>query len=166
MSKFALVAQTLYRRELHRYLMRRLRNPQDVEDSVQEVLLRLMVSKDERVIEKPLAYLYGTASHVLADYRIDQEQRQGVVEFDSDLAEATEGALVEEDTSADRLNLQQQIAKVMALLSPTHAAVLLAHKRDGFSYDEVAENLDLSIHTVEKYVTQAKRAVREFEWER
>jgi RNA polymerase sigma-70 factor (ECF subfamily) len=67
---------------------------------------------------------------------------------------------------AERLNLQQQIDRALAQLPPTHAAVLLCHKRDGLSDEEVAEKLGLSIHTVEKYVTQAKSKIRTMSWER
>jgi RNA polymerase sigma-19 factor, ECF subfamily len=67
---------------------------------------------------------------------------------------------------ADRLNLQQQLERALSQLPSTHAAVLLAHKRDGLSYEEVAAKLNLSVHTVEKYVTQAKARIRLMSWER
>lgn len=157
-----------YRRELHRYLMRRLRQPQDVDDLAQEVYLRLCRLDDERCVHKPLAYLYGIASHVLADFRIEVEAEREVVTVDSDTVEEwiDQPSCVLPDDLADRLNLQQQIDRALAQLPPTHAAVLLAHKRDGLSYDEVAEKLGLSIHTVEKYVTQAKSRIRTMAWER
>jgi RNA polymerase sigma-70 factor (ECF subfamily) len=157
-----------YRRELHRYLLRRLRQPQDVDDLAQEVYMRLLRIDDEKCIHKPLAYLYGTASHVLADYRIEVEAEHKHVSVSSEMVEEwenTPGCVLPDDI-ADRLNLQQQIDRALAQLPPTHAAVLLAHKRDGLSYDEVAEKLGLSIHTVEKYVTQAKARIRTMSWER
>ncbi len=157
-----------YRRELHRYLMRRLRHPQDVDDLAQEVYLRLCRLDDEKCVLKPLAYLYGIASHVLADFRIEVEQERECITVDSETVDewSDNPSCVLPDDIADRLNLQQQIDKAMAQLPPTHAAVLLAHKRDGMSYDEVAIRLDLSIHTVEKYVTQAKARVRTMAWDR
>lgn len=166
--EFAGMLFNRYRRELHRYLMRRLRHPQDVDDLAQEVYMRLLRLDDTMVIHKPLAYLYGVSSHVLADYRIEVEQQTAVITVDSELAEEWEshGSMVLPDDLAERLNLQQQIALAMAQLPPTHQAVLLAHKRDGLSYNEVAEKLGLSIHTVEKYVTQAKARIRTISWDR
>lgn len=157
-----------YRRELHRFLMRRLRQPQDVDDLAQEVYLRLLRLDDEKVIHKPLAYLYGIASHVLADHRTGVEQERECITVDSEIIDEwcdTPSCILPDDL-ADRLNLQQQIDRCVAQLPPTHAAVLLAHKRDGMSYEEVAARLDLSIHTVEKYVTQAKARCRTMAWER
>lgn len=165
-ASFATSTFGRYRRELHRYLMKRLRRPQDVDDLAQEVYLRLITLSDEKVIEKPLAYLYGVASHVLADHMFAMKERC-VIDWSKDADDCMESpACVLPDDLADRLNLQQQIDKAMAQLPPTHAAVLLAHKRDGLSYDECAEKLGLSIHTVEKYVTQAKARVRTIGWDR
>jgi len=157
-----------YRRELHRYLLRRLRKPQDVDDLAQEVYLRLCRIDDEKAVEKPLAYLYGIASHVLADFRIEIECEREVIEhcgIDDDEWYDCPSCILPDDLG-ERLNLQQQIARALAQLPATHAAVLLAHKRDGLSYDEVAAKLGLSIHTVEKYVTQAKARIRTMSWER
>lgn len=153
-----------YRRELHRYLMRRLRRPQDVDDLAQEVYLRLITISDEKSIEKPLAYLYGVASHVLADHMFAIKERC-CIDWNEDADDWMESYVLPDDM-ADRLNLQQQIDKALAQLPPTHASVLLAHKRDGLSYEECAEKLGLSIHTVEKYVTQAKARIRTMAWER
>lgn len=157
-----------YRRELHRYLMKRLRRPQDVDDLAQEVYLRLCRVDDDRCVHKPLAYLYGIASHVLADFRMEVKHESERVICDSEMADqfADEPSCVLADDLADRLNLQQQIDKALARLPPTHRAVLLAHKRDGLSYEEVAEKLGLSVHTVAKYITIGKAHIRTMEWER
>lgn len=147
--------------------MRRLRKPQDVDDLAQEVYLRLLRHDESKCVHKPLAYLYGIASHVVADYRIGEEHDREHLMFDSDSEETWEepaGALP--DDMAERLNLQQQLERALSQLPPTHAAVLLAHKRDGLSYEEVAQKLGLSIHTVEKYLTQAKARIRMMSWER
>ena len=157
-----------FNRKLQRFLMRRLRNPDDVNDLAQEVYLRLWRLDESKVIEKPLAYVYGTAAHVLADFRMEVDQEREHVTVDSELADGfmDSPAAVLPDNLAERLNLQQQIDKALAQLPPTHAAVLLAHKRDGLSYEECAEKLGLSIHTVEKYVTQGKARIRTMSWER
>lgn len=155
-----------YRKELHRYLLRRLRRPNDVDDLAQEVYMRLIQIPDDKCVEKPLAYLYGIASHVIADHMFDLKQRSHI-DWSEDADDWIDSpACVLPDDIADRLNLQQQIDKAMAQLPPKHAAVLLAHKRDGLSYEECAERLGLSIFTVEKYVSQAKARIRTMSWER
>lgn len=166
MNAIAAIAPKQYFRELHRYLMRRLRRKDEVNDLAQEVYLRLLKVSDETAIEEPLAYLYGVASHVLADHMFANVQRNRI-DWSEDADDWMDSpSCVLPDDIADRLNLQQQIERALAQLPPTHAAVLLAHKRDGMSYDEVAQKLGLSVHTVEKYVTQAKTRLRTMAWDR
>jgi RNA polymerase sigma-19 factor, ECF subfamily len=154
-----------YGQELHRYLLRRSRRPQDVDDLAQEVYLRLLRHDSSKCVHKPLAYLYGVASHVVADYRNESERETECLSSDGE-RECEETSSVAQDDLADQLNLQQQLERALAQLPPTHAAVLIAHKHRGLSYEEVAAELDLSIHTVEKYVTQAKAQIRTMAWER
>lgn len=152
-----------YDKQLHRYLARRLTKRQDAEDLAQEVYLRLLRVDAAKRVEKPVAYIYGIASHVIADFR--SESRQGHACLDEVDDEPDDRASSPDDL-ADRLNLQQQLERALARLPRTHAMVLIAHKHRGLSYEEVAAELNLSIHTVEKYVTQAKALIRTMAWER
>jgi RNA polymerase sigma factor (sigma-70 family) len=149
-----------YTRELHRYLVRRLRRPADVDDLSQEVYLRLLRMNQNRLVHKPLAYLYGVAAHVVADFH----KRNHELASSEESSDVVEQLLP--DNLAERLNLQQQLERALAQLPPMHAAVLLAHKRDGLSYEEVAQELNLSVHTVAIYVKQAKARIRMMQWER
>lgn len=157
-----------YRRELHRYLMKRLRQPQDVDDLAQEVYERLLRLDDERTIHKPLAYLYGVASHVLADFRMEVEHERERVEYSSEDTDdwAEHPSCVLPDDMAERLNLQQQIDAAMAELTPRQRCVILMHKRDGLGIDEIAAVLRISPETVDKHVVGAKTRIRARVWER
>lgn len=156
-----------YRRELHRYLMRRLRQPQDVDDLAQDVYERLLQLDDEKTIHKPLAYLYGVASHVLADYRIDEAHKGEVVDRHENVEDWYDTpACVLPDDLAERLNLQQQFDKALAELTPRQRAVILLHKRDGLAIDEIAAVLRISPETVDKHVVGAKTRIRMRMWER
>jgi len=152
-----------YDKELHRYLSRRLMQRQDAEDLAQEVYLRLLRVDAAKRVQKPVAYIFGIASHVVADFK--SGVRQGHERLEDCDDEPDEGASSPDDL-ADRLNLQQQLERAFARLPETHAKVLIAHKHRGLSYEEVAVELGLSIHTVEKYVTQAKALIRTMTWER
>lgn len=154
-----------YDKHLHRYLAHRLPRPQDAEDLAQEVYLRLLRMDGEKCVEKPLAYIYGIASHLLADYRSDSRRQRELLRDEEDES-PEEGWESSADDLAERLNLQQQLERAFARLPRTLALVLLAHKHRGLSYEEVAAELGLSVHTVEKYITQAKARIRTMTWER
>jgi RNA polymerase sigma factor (sigma-70 family) len=67
-----------------------------------------------------------------------------------------------DDLSIDPMpeQLERQLENALRELLPTHLAVLLLHKRDGLSYEAVAERLGISVHTVRKYLYQARTQVR------
>ena len=64
------------------------------------------------------------------------------------------------------LDTQRQLAAILDELPPLYRAILLLQKRDGMSYVEIAKELDLSVHTVEKYLFRALALVRAAKWER
>jgi len=152
-----------YDKQLHRYLARRLSQRQDAEDLAQEVYLRLLRIDRAKRVHKPVAYIFGIASHVVADFI--SESRQGRERVD-DRGDPPDERSSSPDELEDRLNLQQQLMRAFARLPKTHALVLIAHKHRGLSYEEVAAELGLSVHTVEKYITQAKAQIRTMTWER
>jgi len=158
-----------YGRELHRYLVRRLRRPADADDLAQEVYLRLLRRNRSEAVLNPRAYLYRIASHVVSEFRARSEHGEDHVTFDSEVLDQL-GQLPPEnlvaDELAERLDLQQQVQQALAELPPTHQAVFLLHKRDGYSHEEIAQRLQLSMHTIEKYLVQAKARLRMLKWER
>jgi RNA polymerase sigma factor (sigma-70 family) len=147
-------------RELHRFLMRRLPAAQDANDLVQEVFLRILRLEKSELVRKPQAYVYGIASHVAHEFRM--RARHERVTYDSQAADqaAEHPRELTPDELADRLGTQRQFEQALALLPPTHQAVLLLHKRDGMSREEVARELGLSVHTVKKYIFQALAQIR------
>jgi RNA polymerase sigma-70 factor (ECF subfamily) len=157
-----------YARELHRYLLRRLKRPQDVDDLAQEVYLRLLRLDEAKCVHNPLAFVYGVAAHVVADFRLRSHAQQAHLTFDEEAVQhwSEQPTDVLPDELGERVALEQHLKWALGQLPPTQAAVLLAHKRDGFSYEEIAQRLKLSIHTVEKYLTQAKAKLRTLSWNR
>src|SRR5690606_35931871 len=107
------------------------------------------------------------AANLLADHRSHATRERGNIVVDSELAESfmEQGSGAVPAVLADVVCLEQQLTRALSKLPPTHCSVLLAHKRDGMSYQETALRLNLSVHTVEKYVTQAKAQLRMMRWD-
>jgi RNA polymerase sigma-70 factor (ECF subfamily) len=153
--------------DVRRYLLRRVRSRSDADDLSQEVCLRFLMADEAVSPRKPLAYLYGIAANLLADYRTHATRERGSIVVDSELAETfmEQGSGAAPAISEDIVGLEQLLTRALSKLPPTHCSVLLAHKRDGMSYQETASRLNLSVHTVEKYVTQAKAQLRMMRWD-
>jgi RNA polymerase sigma-70 factor (ECF subfamily) len=154
--------------DVRRYFVRRLRCVQEADDLTQEVCLRFLLLDENICPHKPLAYLYRIAANVLADFSMNSARRRNHVVIDSEIAESCseQGCGAIEAVCVDTLALKEQLIRALLQLPPTHLAVLLAHKREGLSYLETAARLNLSVHTVEKYVTQAKARLRTMHWDR
>lgn len=159
-SRLALSAFRTHALELQRFLLRRVGDRHDVDDLSQEVFARLMRVENAELIRNPLAYLLGIATHVVREFR-QRKQHQCVI-FDSDMADSLSDspALVPRGGDADRLELQNWLDNALKQLPPTHQAVLLLVKRDGLSYEEAAVSTGLSVHTIEKYLVEARARLR------
>jgi RNA polymerase sigma-70 factor (ECF subfamily) len=157
-----------YGPELRHYLLRRLPRSQDAEDVIQEVFMRLLRIKDSTLVRDPRAYIYGIALHVVREFRMRAERAGTWMTFDPEvvrtLAEHPEE--ISPDALPDRLDLQRQIERALQELPPLHMKIFLLHKRDGYSYEEIAEKVGLSVHTVDKYLVQAKAWIRALHWDR
>jgi RNA polymerase sigma factor (sigma-70 family) len=160
-ARLATSAFREYSPELHRYLLRRVHHLQDADDLAQEVFARLLRVRDAELVRKPLAYLLGIAMHVVREFR--QRKDNDRVVFDSVVSEelceqASEGVVARDP--ADDLEIGNRLDRALALLPPTHQLVLLLVKRDGLSHTEAARTAGLSVHTIEKYVVEARARLR------
>ena len=166
-SDFAASAVVRYGRQLHRFLLRRVRHTQDAEDLAQEVFMRLTRIEDSDFVQRPRAYLFGVAWHVICEFRMRNSRLQEWLTFDSDALEES-GGLAEADSAdlADQLDSQQQLRSALARLPPLHLAVLLLHKRDGYSYEEISAQLDLPVRKIESCIAEAKARLRAMRWDR
>lgn len=166
-SRFAEEAYAEYSEDLHRYLTRRTRRPEDADDLAQEVFLRMMrVDAPERV-RKPVAYLFSVASHLVREYRLRAGRENQHLVYDSEtVEEAGQKSGGPRDALADGLDLQRQLLRALQRLPQTHRRVLLLVKRDGLSHAEAAKFTGLSIHTVERYVVEATARMAQMAWDR
>ncbi len=157
-----------YAPALHRFLLRRIRRPQEIDDMAQEVFARLLRVENAELVRKPASYLFGIATNVVREFRIRAEREQERVTFDSQMVDqlAEHPFETQADDMAERLNLQRQLERGLAQLPRTHRAVLLLVTRDGLSHEEAAKAANLSVHTVEKYVTDARASLKLMKWDR
>jgi RNA polymerase sigma factor (sigma-70 family) len=167
-ARLASVAFQKYAPALHRFLLRRIRRPQEIDDMTQEVFARLMRVENAELVRKPASYLFGIAANVVREFRIRAENEHQHITFDSDVVDflAEHPHEAGSDDLAERLSLQKQIERGLAQLPRTHRVVLLLVTRDGLSHEEAAKAAGLSVHTIEKYVTDARARLKLMKWDR
>jgi len=144
---------------LQRYIHRRAGHAWDAQDLVQETYLRLL-SADPESIRNPEAYLFTVATNLLRQRaggrQIGGREDGGMEELLERLATPCEAAQgVDQDVRSKRLN------ELMGRLSPKCRAVMVMHYRDELSYREIADQLDMSVHMVKKYIVKGLAACRQ-----
>lgn len=167
-ATFAASAFQHYGNELHRFLARRLSQPQDAEDLAQEVFMRLSRIENSEFVRQPRAYLFGVASHVVSEFRIRNAHAKEWVTVDSEVLEhrAEHPLSLQPDELVEQVNAQRQLRKALERLPPMHLAVFLLHKRDGYSYEEIAQQLSLTVRKIETLLAEAKVQLRAMAWDR
>lgn len=141
---------------LRRFLASRLRHgAADVQDLAQEVFLRLLRIDHHETIRSSEAYLYTVAFHVLHQHVLRRSSVPEAVEITA-LIDEMEAA--PESDPLTQVVLQQQLEELQGALrqlSPKAQAVLLLHRRDGYSLQEIGARLGFSRAMAAKYLSKA-----------
>ena len=141
---------------LRRFLASRLRHrAADVQDLAQEVFLRLLRINHHETIRSSEAYLYTVAFHVLHQHVLRRSATPEAVEI-TDLINELESAPGSDPVT--QFETQQQLEELQGALqqlSPKARAVLLLHRRDGYSLEEIGAQLGFSRAMAAKYLSKA-----------
>jgi RNA polymerase sigma-70 factor (ECF subfamily) len=141
--------------DLLRFLRSRLSHGDQAQDLAQEVYLRLLRVEDLRLIRNPRAFVIHLAANAAHEWRMlarnrlqhSEDELQQLIADDGDPADALE-----------RDSQIHQLERVLSTLSPKAQAVLLMHRRDGMTYQEIATHMHLSVAMVKKYLTRGLAA--------
>jgi len=145
--------ESLYREEaprLQRRLRATLRSAEDARDVVQDAFARLLGARS--LPREPAAFL----NRIVRNLVIDRARRQSA--RGSELALDNENEPRIEPTQSDAIELEQTRAQYRASVEalPTRTReVFLLHRLQGLAYKEIAEQLGISIRTVEWHVAEA-----------
>ena len=147
--------------DLLRYISRRVRTSADARDIAQEAYVRLLRTERKDLIRDPMPYLYRIAANVLYEFELKRrEDLSGMLRWSSEYRVQHAEAAPQIGGDAESLALQDRLESVLRQLSPTCRAVLLLHRNEGMTYDEIAERIGISSSMVKKYLSQALQHCR------
>lgn len=146
--------------QLKRYLWRWLKRPEDVEDIAQETILKVLEAGSKGEIRYK-AYLFRTA-HNLALNTLNRKSNQWVdsIEDFVDQDVLSSGHELEDDLAAQQRF--QLFCQAAAQLPEQCRRVLILRKVYGYSQQEVAKQLAISVSTVEKHLAKGLLRCRQF----
>ncbi|MEM7003736.1 MAG: RNA polymerase sigma factor [Pseudomonadota bacterium] len=145
---------------LVKYLTARFRDRAEAEEVAQEAWLRMYRLDHPETLANARAFLFQTASNLGIDRvrRLALERRHG--DYLEQLHNQPQPAVdqLEERIAAEEAIVAIEDALYELPLKCRQAFML--HRRNGWSYPQIAEQLDVSTSMVEKYISQALKHFR------
>lgn len=140
-----------YEAALRSYIRRRAPTA-DVDDLVQEALLRLVATRRQVDVITPLAYLFRIASNLIVDHA--RAQRRALAEQTLGVwGSVTVAADQEYRTHYDQLRAAYHLA--LGDLTPRCREVFVLRRHRNLTTPQIAEQLGISHRMVQKYMVQA-----------
>ncbi|MFK4752676.1 RNA polymerase sigma factor [Oceanobacter antarcticus] len=134
---------------LRRYIASQVNNPQEVDDLLQDTLLRSLRPTNHERISSPVAYALRVARSVVVDYWRAGKRQPELLES---LPEAV--GICMEDEHIDRQKLEL-LSKVVAAMPELRRQVFILRRVEGLSRDQIACQLGLADEAVKKHITRA-----------
>ena len=152
----------LYQKPVYNLCYRMLGNPGDAEDAAQEAFLRAYKNLRRYDSDRPFAtWLLSIASHYCIDqlrkrrfnaFSLDDEERAWLEPPDPEMGPETSVSVQEK---------QAQVQKLLEELSPKDRAAVVMHYWYDYSYEEIAQELSLTVSAVKSRLHRSRRSLAE-----
>ena len=131
------------------YIRSQISNPSDVEDLLQDTVVRSLQTTARERVSNPLAYGLQVARSVVLDHwRRSKRQPDYVAE----LPEQESAPLDQQHMERRKL---EALSATLTAMPPLRRQVFLMRRMDGLSRDAIAAQLGLSEASVKKHITRA-----------
>lgn len=136
-----------------KYLRSRLPGGEDARDLAQEAYLRLLRLKRGDLVRNPEAYLFRIASNLVHEYWLSGQRTvtNYIAGVDLDTIPAPENS---PDLLARQQEAMEALERALQALPPLYQQIVIMHRRDGLTYNEISEKLGISPHMVKKNLSK------------
>lgn len=149
------------RSALHRYASRFFKRPQDIEDLVQEAFVNMLEAQKNTTIESPKSYIYRTTRNLALNEisKSSNKFTEYLGDFPDESVSPIGPQLEDEIEAKERLDL---LCVAVRQLPPKCQRVFILRRIYGYSQKEIAEEMGISVKTVEVHLTKAILHCTEF----
>ena len=137
---------------LNGWLRKRLGNAFDAADLTQDTFVRVIKARSALDIREPRPYLSRIAKGLLIDLIRRRSLEQAYLDALATLPEALQPSLEEQ---AILLQALVEIDRLLQGLGPKVKQVFMLSQFDGLTYPQIAEQLNISVRSVNNYMAKA-----------
>lgn len=146
----------LYAKRIYNLAYRFSGTPQEAEDLVQDIFLKLYNSLEKYDFQKDFSawFLTLARNHLIDEYRHQRQEKS----LRDNLDELTLSAAVTDGPENNYLSRESSelIRQALSELSPDLRTVLILREIEGYGYEEIAEKLGVPLGTVKSRVNRAR----------
>jgi RNA polymerase sigma-70 factor, ECF subfamily len=148
-----------YSRKLYKFGYSILKSKEDTENLIQDVFLNLWenrhkVEKNESIQSYVFTIAYNSAISILRKKTKDFQ----FIEYLKSLQENTEEPV---NVEIEYNELTAKLDKIINELPQRQKEIYLLHKVEGLKYNVIAEQLHISVNTIENHMSRALKTIRE-----
>ncbi|MGV8136314.1 MAG: RNA polymerase sigma factor [Mangrovibacterium sp.] len=150
---------TLYSRRIFGFSLGYLKQEEDAHDVVQEVFIRLWMTRENLSSDsKPEAYLFTLARNlVISTFR----KRVSEKEYLENLRFLVVKNNSDTESQVDYALLSEKMKELIHSMPEQRQRVYLLSKESGRSNKSIAEELQISVKTVEDHITKARKFLKD-----
>ena len=151
---------SFYKSQVLYYCVHFVKDKEIAEDITQDIFLTVLEKKEDIRIEQSFsAFLYTIARNRIYDIFRSLSARSVLYEK---LMEQAIDYVDDVEKSLEEKNIQELIAQALEQLSPRQREIFELSRNRGLSHKEIAEQLGLSVYTVQDHIKNALEKIRAY----
>ena len=131
---------------VYRFIVKNIRHTEDAQDIVQSAFEKLWVNRAQVLPEKAKSYLFTVAYHQMIDH-IRKSNKMPLVD---------EASIPHQPINQAQTELKELLMRAVNELNLTQKSLVLLKDYEGYSYQEIAEIMNLSDSQVKVYLHRAR----------
>jgi RNA polymerase sigma-70 factor (ECF subfamily) len=131
---------------VYRFIIKNIRHAEDAQDIVQSAFEKLWVNRAQVLPEKAKSYLFTVAYHQMIDH----------IRKSNKMPLSDEASIPHQPINQAQTELKELLMRAVNELNPTQKSLVLLKDYEGYSYQEIAEIMNLSDSQVKVYLHRAR----------
>jgi RNA polymerase sigma-70 factor (ECF subfamily) len=131
---------------VYRFIVKNIRHTEDAQDIVQSAFEKLWVNRAQVLPEKAKSYLFTVAYHQMIDH----------IRKSNKMPLSDEASIPHQPVNQAQTELKELLMRAVNELNPTQKSLVLLKDYEGYSYQEIAEIMNLSDSQVKVYLHRAR----------